>query len=186
MQNEVNVVNLACKQEVLSGFSSVLFVLLSVQHNGVHLIRFLWHRYESDLGLAHSEHHGCGVQVMIRPPSSAPSPQRLRPLRRPRVNEGETLAPSWDWRSGWWEPATLRVAAQRPRPPPLPVRGGRWQHAVWVDTELFPPSRAPPLFPHLTINRRLSKAESGGSEVSESWAFPPPLIYSCQYKQIDV
>ncbi|KAI3367367.1 hypothetical protein L3Q82_026177, partial [Scortum barcoo] len=58
----------------------------SVQHNGVHVLRLLRHRNESVLGLAHSEHRRCGVQVMTRPQgpayshSSSPAPS----IRIPR------------------------------------------------------------------------------------------------------
>lgn len=108
-------VNRACKQEVFSGFLLVLFVLLSVQHNGVHLVGFLWHWYESDLSLAHSEHHGCGMQVMIRPQSPAPSPQRLCPLRRPRAYKRRHRLPvETDTVADGNSP--LCVAAQRLRP----------------------------------------------------------------------
>lgn len=63
---------------------------LSVQHDGVDLVGLLRHRYESVLGVAHSEHSRCGVQVMTRPPGPAPpptSPNPAQPRSSPSVTD---------------------------------------------------------------------------------------------------
>lgn len=68
-----------------------LSVCLSVQHNGIHLIRFLRHWYESVIGLAHSEHCGCGVQVMTRPPRPTHPACSLSPQIPPSVCSEGTI-----------------------------------------------------------------------------------------------